>query len=125
MTPFIDQMTPFIDLICAPFFFSCDIETIDDFTVGILANADILNISQDELGHTAELIRNKKNIETVMMKKLADGSVVVALFNRDSKNERVVSVAWEELDLCCEMGVHDVWRQKDIGMYKGRDLRET
>ena len=106
-------------IICAPFFFSCDIETIDDFTVGILANADVLNISQDELGHTAELIRNKKNIETVMMKKLADGSVVVALFNRDSKNERVVSVEWEELDLCCEMGVHDVWRQKDIGMYKG------
>ncbi len=45
-------------IICAPFFFSCNIIEIDDFTIGLLTNADVVNINQDELGHIAEVIFN-------------------------------------------------------------------
>ena len=105
-------------VICAPFFFSCDIEHIDDFTVGLLANADVVNINQDRLGHVAEVIRNNEN-ETAMVKNLADGTIVLAVFNRDPKNERTVEIGWDELNRCCEQNVFDVWRQKEIGIYKG------
>ena len=105
-------------IICAPFFFSCDIENIDDFTIGLLGNADVVNINQDELGHVAEVIRDKDS-ETIMVKKLADKSIVLAVFNRDPKNTRPIEVGWDELDRCCDQEVFDVWRQKDIGIYKG------
>jgi len=105
-------------VICAPFFFSCDIENIDDFTVSLMTNADVVNINQDQLTHVAQVIRNNDK-ETVMMKKLAGGQVVLAVFNRDPESERTVQVGWDELEGCCDENVFDVWRQKDIGIYKG------
>lgn len=106
-------------IVCAPFFFSCDIEHIDDFTVRLLGNADVLNINQDELGHTAEVIRNDDKKETVMLKKLADGSKVLAVFNRDAQNEATIAVNWQEIGGVGEGKVFDVWRQKSIGEHKG------
>jgi alpha-galactosidase len=106
-------------IVCAPFFFSCDIENIDEFTVRLLGNADVLNINQDELGHTAEVIRNVDQKETVMLKKLADGSKALAVFNRDAQNEATITVNWEEIGGCCEPEVFDVWRQKSLGHWKG------
>ena len=106
-------------IICAPFFFSCDIENIDAFTVGLLANADVLNINQDELGHVAEVVRNDDRTETVMVKNLANGSTVLAVFNRDAKGEAVIEVRWDEIGISGRHRVFDVWRQKDLGPVNG------
>jgi alpha-galactosidase len=106
-------------IICAPFFFSCDVETIDEFTIRLLGNADVLNINQDEIGHTAEVVRNDDKKETVMLKKLADGSKALAVFNRDAQNEATITVNWEDIGGCCEPEVFDVWRQKSLGSCKG------
>jgi alpha-galactosidase len=106
-------------VICAPFFFSCDVENIDEFTARLLANAGVVNINQDELGHTAEVVRNDDKKETVMLKKLADGSKGLAVFNRDAQNEVVIAVNWDEIGGCCELEVFDVWRQKPLGLLKG------
>jgi alpha-galactosidase len=105
-------------MVCAPFFFSCDIEHIDDFTVRLLGNADVLNINQDELCHTAEVIRNDDEKETVMLKKLADGSKALAVFNRDAQNEATITVNWQEIGGVTEGNVFDVWRQKSLGQRK-------
>ncbi len=104
-------------IIAAPFFFSCDINEIDDFTISILSNATVLNINQDELGHVGEVIRNK-NHEVVMMKKLADGSRAVAVFNTNDTDEAVIHIDWDEFGKCCEQTVYDVWRGKDLGVQK-------
>lgn len=106
-------------IICAPFFFSCDVENIDEFTVRLLGNADVLNINQDELGHTAEVVRNDDKKETVMLKQLANGSKALAVFNRDAQNEATITVNWEDIGGCCEPEVFDVWRQKSLGSCKG------
>ena len=104
-------------IICAPFFFSCDIQEIDDFTIGLMRNADVLNINQDELGHVAEVIRENEN-ETVMLKKLADGSKVVAVFNRNAEKELTIEIPWREVSEDGRIEVYDVWRQKDLGKIK-------
>ena len=103
-------------IVCAPFFFSCDIENIDDFTIGLLTNADVVNINQDELGHVAEVIRNDDQTETVMAKKLANGSLALAIFNRNDQKTRVIAVDWHELSASGRQKVFDVWRQKEIGV---------
>ncbi len=105
-------------IVCAPFFFSCDIENIDDFTVALLANAEVLNINQDELGYVAEVIRDDAD-ETVMFKKLAGHAMVLAVFNRNSAQERSIEVGWDEIGTCCNHALYDVWRQKEMGEYKG------
>lgn len=104
-------------IISAPFFFSCDINEIDDFTIGLLSNADVVNINQDELGHVAKVVRNASS-QTVMVKELADGSKALAVFNRDPEKEAVVEVKWEEIGGRSRKKVYDVWRQKDLGVYK-------
>jgi hypothetical protein len=90
-----------------------------DFWSPMLGNADVVNINQDELGHTAEVIRNVDQKETVMLKKLADGSKALAVFNRDAQNEATITVNWADIDECCEREVFDVWRQKSLGTRKG------
>lgn len=103
-------------IICAPFFFSADIHELDDFTIGVLANAEIANVNQDELGHVAEVIRESDS-EVVMLKKLADGTRVLAIFNRDPDHPKTHPVAWSEIGLSGEREVRDLWRQKDAGIY--------
>jgi DUF1680 family protein len=104
---------------CAPFFFSCDINEIDDFTIGLLGNADVVNINQDELGHVAEVIR-RSDQEVIMLKKLADGSRVLGVFNRNPEKEAVIEVSWDELGVSCTQYVYDVWRQKDAGLIRDK-----
>ena len=104
-------------IICAPFFFSCDLMNIDDFTISLLTNAEVVNLNQDRLGHTAEVVRNTEK-ETVMVKNLADGSKAVAIFNRDPENEAKIFVSWDEFGGCCDMNVRDLWRGKDLGTHK-------
>ena len=106
-------------IICAPFFFSCDIENIDDFTISLLGNAEVVNINQDESGHVAEVIRNDDQTETVMVKKLADGSRVLAVFNRRAQEDAVIEVRWHEIGLGGKQVVRDVWRQRELGILDG------
>jgi alpha-galactosidase len=105
-------------IICAPFFFSCDIENIDEFTIRMLTNAEVLNINQDELGHVAEVIRNKDD-QVVMIKKLAGGSKVLAVFNRNPDKETIINTDWLEVGESGTLKVFDIWRQKDLGSWKG------
>jgi alpha-galactosidase len=112
------QFATLWSIICAPYFFSCDIENIDAFTIRLLANADLLNINQDELGHVAEVVRNQNN-QVVMIKRLADGSKALAVFNRDAKQDGIIDVSWDELGVPNAQQVFDAWRQRDMGVYKG------
>ncbi len=105
-------------MIEAPFFFSCDMHKVDDFTIGLLSNADVANINQDELGHVAQVMRNQDN-QVVMVKNLVDGSHILGIFNTDPEHEAVIQVDWDIFDGCCEQTVFDVWRQKDLGVHKG------
>lgn len=89
---------------------------IDEFTIRLLTNAGLMNINQDELGHVAEVIRNKDN-EIVMLKKLADGSRVLAIFNTDVNAEKQIAVTSQEVGVTADSNVYDVWRQKPTGKY--------
>ena len=103
-------------IISAPFFFSCDINAMDEFTVRLLANAEVVNINQDELGHVAEVVRDS-NEGTIMIKKMADGSTVLAVFNRDPDNEKIISLKWSEFGGSGVYSAYDVWRGKLAGIY--------
>jgi hypothetical protein len=53
-----------------------------------------------------------------MIKKLADGSKALAVFNRDPQNEATITVNRQDLAAAGEAAVFDVWRQKSVGQLK-------
>ncbi|NIA03243.1 MAG: alpha-galactosidase [Nitrospirae bacterium] len=103
-------------LMASPIFFGGDMTKLDEFTLNILCNADILEVNQDPLGESGMVIHHSDSC-FLMVKNLVDGSKAVGLFNR-GKEAVEVTAQWEELEVDGKQMVRDIWRQKDIGKYK-------
>jgi len=100
-------------LLAAPLLIGCDMSRLDDFTLSLLTNDEVIDIDQDPLGIPATLIKQDEDIR-VYAKQLEDGSMAVGLFNLSSQ-ERTISVTWKNLGMRGEQTIRDVWRQQDIG----------
>lgn len=99
-------------LMAAPLIFSGDMAKLDEFTINILCNAEVIEINQDALGEQASIIRHDDK-HLIFAKRLADGSLAVGLFNL-AEDPQELAVQWRELELVSPQRVRDVWRQKDI-----------
>jgi alpha-galactosidase len=118
LTP--DEQYTHISLWCllsSPLLIGCPIEEIDDFTLNLLTNDEVLEVNQDALGQQARRILKQEDIE-VWAKDMEDGSKAVGLFNRNDFKEQKVTVGWTDLKIQGKHRVRDLWRQKDIGVYK-------
>ena len=85
---------------------------LDEFTLNLLTNDEVLEVSQDPLGHQARRISKRNDVE-VWAKPLEDGSKAVGMFNI-GEDEQPVSIRWRELELAGPVHVRDLWRQKDL-----------
>ncbi len=103
-------------LMAAPLFFSGDMSKLDEFTLNILCNPEVIEVDQDPLGKCGSVIM-KTDDRFLMVKNLADGSMAVGFFNR-GKSTTEVTVNWAELQLSGKQSVRDLWRQKEMGVYK-------
>ena len=102
-------------LLSSPLLIGCDMTQLDDFTLSLLTNDEVLDVSQDPLGKQAGRVSKDGDLE-VWAKELEDGSVAVGLFNRGRwKSE--VTARWADLGIEGEHVVRDLWRQKDLGTY--------
>jgi len=102
-------------LVAAPFIFSGDITRLDEFTLSLLTNDEIIDVDQDPLGKPGYRVSKTGNSE-VWLRKLEDGSVAVGLFNRDTTEQKVTAL-WKDMGLEGSQKIRDIWRQKDIGSY--------
>jgi alpha-galactosidase len=103
-------------LMAAPLIFSGDMSKLDEFTLNVLCNPEIIDVDQDPLGKCSQVIMKADDC-FVMVKDLYDGTKAVGLFNH-GKNATEVSVEWSEFQLSGKQAVHDLWRQKDLGIYE-------
>ncbi|MEA3367746.1 MAG: glycoside hydrolase family 27 protein, partial [Planctomycetota bacterium] len=103
-------------LLAAPLLLGCDLTNLDDFTLGLLTNDEVLAVNQDPLGRQAGRVRRDGPAEA-WAKPMADGSVAVGLFNRDDKEPREVAVTWKDLGLKGPCRVRDLWRQREVGTF--------
>jgi alpha-galactosidase len=102
---------------CAPLLIGCPIEQMDDFTLGLLTNDEVLEVSQDSLCQMAKTVADD-GTHYVLVKKMEDGSLVVGLLNRGEQPEQVTA-DWQSLGLAGKQRVRDLWRQKDLGNFDG------
>ncbi|MGO9816435.1 MAG: NPCBM/NEW2 domain-containing protein [Isosphaeraceae bacterium] len=99
-------------LLAAPLLIGCDLTRLDEFTLNLLTNDEVIEVNQDPLGVQARRIYKRDDVE-VWAKPLEDGSRAVGLFNV-GEDEQPVSIRWRELEMNGPLQVRDLWRQKDL-----------
>lgn len=102
-------------LLSAPLLIGCDMTHMDDFTINLLSNDEVLAVDQDSLGRQAARAA-KDDLLEVWAKDLEDGSKAVGLFNR-GEGEARVTAKWPDLGISGKQTVRDLWRQKDLGQF--------
>ncbi len=102
-------------LLSAPLLLGCPIDQLDEFTISLLTNDEVLEVNQDALGKQAIQITKKANLE-VWVKEMEGGVKAVGLFNRGTF-ENTLSIQWKDLGINGEQIVRDLWRQKDLGTF--------
>lgn len=105
-------------LMAAPLIYSGDMTKLDEFTLNVLCNPEVIEVNQDPLGESGLVIKRSEE-QFIMVKNLHDGTKAVGLFNRGKENAEV-NVSFAEIDLSGKHPVRDLWRQKDIGRYRDK-----
>jgi len=103
-------------LLSAPLLIGCDLTRLDDFTLNLLTNDEVLAIDQDPLGKQAIPKIKKDNIQ-VWVKELNDGSKAVGIFNLGNNSEKY-SLNLSDINIIGNVKLRDLWRQKDLGLFK-------
>jgi alpha-galactosidase len=102
-------------LLAAPLILSGDITRLDEFTLSLLTNDEVLDVDQDPLGKPGKRITAQEDQE-VWARPMEDGSMAVGLFNR-GEMESIVTAKWSDLGLNGSQVVRDLWRQQDLGSF--------
>ncbi|GHT76902.1 alpha-galactosidase [Bacteroidia bacterium] len=106
-------------LLAAPLIMGCELTQLDDFTLKLLTNREVIAVNQDVLGAGGTRIYKdyRHNIE-IWAKPLSDGSQAVGFFNLGEQKQNI-SVSWEQLKIQGEYKVRDLWKQKNLGNFDG------
>jgi len=118
-------------LLAAPLLIGCPIEQLDDFTLNLLSNDEVIEINQDMLGKPARLVINENGVE-IWLKPMEDGSFAVGLFNTDNYGKTPESYfRWADetakdftfdfakAGLSGKWKLRNVWTQSDLGEFDG------
>jgi len=101
----------------APLLIGCDLDRLDDFTLGLLTNDEVIAINQDALGRQARRIATIGQVD-VFSKELEDGSKAFGFFNRGSTPVNITAKIERYGFWGKKFQVRDLWRQKDLGTFE-------
>ncbi|MBL8174630.1 MAG: glycoside hydrolase family 27 protein [Bryobacterales bacterium] len=100
-------------LMASPLFYSGMMSRLDEFTLNVLCNGEVIDVNQDTLGRQARVVRLTE-AELVLAKPMEDGSLAVGLFNLGEKTGKI-RASWAELGVKGKKKARDLWRQKRLG----------
>lgn len=104
-------------LLAAPLLIGCDLSDMDQFTIDLLSNDEVIAVNQDPLGRQAGRV-SKDGMLEVWARPLFDGTKAVGLFNRGTESKKVTA-KWSLLGLRGPQRVRDLWRKKNVGECNG------
>lgn len=104
---------------CSPLMIGCDVRTLDSDTASLLMNREVLDANQDPLGIPAKCVRQMGQSE-IWTKRLADGSIAVAVINRGSRPEDVTVKARDIGMFDAPKRTRNLWTGQDIADFKNQ-----
>ena len=105
-------------LMSAPLWMSTDFEKINEFTLRLLTNDEVLDIDQDPLGKPARRKWRQGHLEA-WVKDMEDGSKAVGFFNR-GRDPLKATIEFKDLGLGEKYRVRDLWKRADLGSVEGK-----
>jgi alpha-galactosidase len=110
-------------ILAAPLLIGCDMTQLDDFTLRLLCNDEVLAVNQDPLGKQGQCIREVRRLgggghvlqhEAVYVRRLEGGDMAVGLFNRGLE-AALIEVSRGELRVDGDAQVRDLWAREGLG----------
>jgi alpha-galactosidase len=114
LTP--DEQYTHISLWCllsAPLLIGCDMTKLDDFTLNLLENDEVLALDQDALGKEATCVVTNGDVR-VYEKELEDGGRALGFFNLGTTSTNSDFNQLASLGFTGAQHVRDLWRQSDL-----------
>lgn len=114
-----DEQYTHVSLWCmlsAPLLIGCDLAKLDDFTLNLLTNDEVIAVDQDPSGKQAQQVLKTDHYQ-IWVKELEDGSKAIGIFNLSDEDD-LIQVNWSQLGVNDNQKVRDLWRQKDLGVFK-------
>ncbi len=100
-------------LFAAPLLIGCDMEKLDDFTLNLLTNDEVIAINQDPLGKQATCVQTIGELR-IYTKQLEDGSKAVGFCNFGIQPVNLSYNDFNQLGIAGKQTVRDLWRQKNV-----------
>lgn len=99
-------------MLSAPLLLGCDIESMDEYTLSLLKNSEVLAVNQDRFGKQASVVQQQGEVR--IWKKLLSGNrVAVALVNHGYEPKEV-TLKLSEIGINNPLSIRDVWRKKNL-----------
>ena len=115
-----DEQVTHISLWClwsAPIIIGCPIDLLDDWTLALLTNDEMLAIDQDARGLQAEDMPAPGG--RVLVKPLEGGDVAVGFVNVGDDAPQDITVTWAQAGLEGRWRARDLWARRDLGTVEG------
>ena len=109
-------------LLSAPLLLGCDLTKLDEFTLSLLTNDDVIDVDQDPLGIQGEQLQLGP-YSIAVVKELEDGSKAVGFFNMGTVTEKF-EFNLSDIGIHGKQKIRDLWRQKDIGEFENKFTTE-
>ena len=110
-------------LMACPLLLGCDLAELDDFTLSLLCNHEVIEVNQDPLGIQCIKVYADPYC-TIYMKPMEDGSLAFGMFNLSEEVQKI-GLAHRFLKIQGEQTVRDLWRQEDVGVLSPNGRWET
>jgi alpha-galactosidase len=99
----------------APLMIGADMSQLDPWTIDLLTNDEVLDVTLDTLGVAGGPVWKQGRLE-VWARPVHDGTYAVGLFNRGLQAYDVTA-RFSDLGLSGTQPVRDLWRRQDLGNF--------
>ncbi|WP_343532813.1 NPCBM/NEW2 domain-containing protein [Pedobacter sp.] len=100
-------------IFASPLLIGCDMEKLDDFTLNLLTNDEVIEVNQDPLGKQGTCLQTIGDLK-IYVKELEDGSKAIAFANFGIEPVEMSYAGFSNIGLKGRFAIRDIWRQKQV-----------
>jgi len=102
-------------MLASPLLIGCDLTQLDEFTLSLLSNDEVLAVDQDPLGIQGKRVKQTEDHE-VWVRPLFDGTLAVAVLNLTKEDNKVL-LTGSDIGWTGSQNIRDLWMNQDLGTF--------